>query len=330
MKKLLTLFVSMMLMISVTACSSSSKVVATVGDTEITKDEFQKMVDISKIAAESQYGTEIWDQEISEGVTFRDQMKNNVLDQLIMTEVIYNQAKKDNLVPSADEVKKSVDEVKKNLESNEEYKKKLDAVGIDDEFFTKQEERSIAAQRYQEAFYKNTKVSESEMKKYYNEHEDTYNKDEVEASHILIKTTDDNGKELSKEKKAEAKKKIDDILKKIKAGEDFAELAKKNSQDGSAENGGSLGFFAKGQMVEPFEKAAFSMKVGEVSDVVETQYGYHIIKVTDKKKEVTSFEDAKDTLKDSILAEKYNAKIEKLEKEIKIDRNEKAIKKVTL
>ena len=329
MKKLITLAISILMMISVTACSGSSNVVATVDKTEITKDEYQKMLNISKITAESQYGKEIWDQEVSEGVKFRDQMKDSILEQLVGTEVIYSQAKKDNLVPTEKEVKKSVDEIKKNIESNEDYKKQLDEIGIDDTFLSDQEKKSIALQRYQEAFYKNAKVTESDLKKYYDSHKEEFNKDQVEASHILIKTVDDANKELTKAKKEAAKKKAEEVLKKVKDGGDFAKLAKEYSQDSSAESGGSLGFFSKGDMVEPFEKSAFSLKVGEISDIVETQYGYHIIKVTNKKKDVTSFEDAKDTMKQSILEEKYSQEIEKLTKAAKIEKNEKVIKKVT-
>jgi peptidyl-prolyl cis-trans isomerase D len=104
--------------------------------------------------------------------------------------------------------------------------------------------------------------------------------EQVRASHILLKT---EGKD-----DATVKAKAEELLKKAKAGADFAELAKANSEDeASAKNGGDLDYFGRGRMVPEFDQVAFALQPGQTSDVVKTQYGYHIIKVTDKKSATT-------------------------------------------
>ena len=149
----------------------------------------------------------------------------------------------------------------------------------------------------------------------------------MDASHILIKTIDDNNKPLSAEKKAEAKKKAEDVYKQVKDGGDFAELAKKYSQDtGSAANGGALGEFGKGQMVPAFEKAAFALKEGEVSPIVETQYGYHIIKLNKKVK--ADYEKSKAQIKASLTSEKLQKLVEEIVKGTKTEKYEDKIKDI--
>jgi peptidyl-prolyl cis-trans isomerase C len=119
-------------------------------------------------------------------------------------------------------------------------------------------------------------VTDADVREFYDKNPDEFTG--VRASHILIKP--DGFDEASKKK---ARAAIDDVLKQAKAGSDFAELAKKHSSDGSAQQGGDLGFFTKGRMVPEFSKAAFALPAGQISDVVETQFGYHIIKVTERK-----------------------------------------------
>ena len=164
------------------------------------------------------------------------------------------------------------------------------------------------------------------MKKYYEENKDDFYTDTVKASHILLKTIDDNGNELSDKKKKEAKKKAEEALKKVKSGEDFAQVAKEYSEDSTASNGGELGTFGKGQMVSEFENAAFSMKPGEISDIIKTQYGYHIIKVTERVDEQKSYDDVKDEIKSTLASQEYSKYIEKIEKNTKIEKSENVVK----
>jgi peptidyl-prolyl cis-trans isomerase D len=127
-----------------------------------------------------------------------------------------------------------------------------------------------------QAMRERTQVSPQDVQRYYEDNEQQYSSPEqVRASHILLKT---EGKD-----DAAVKKQAEDLLAKIKGGADFAELATKFSEDGSAKKGGDLDFFPKGQMVPEFEKVAFSLQPGQISDLVKTQFGYHIIKVVEKK-----------------------------------------------
>jgi parvulin-like peptidyl-prolyl isomerase len=123
--------------------------------------------------------------------------------------------------------------------------------------------------------------TEQELSAYLEEHREDYDTpEEVHARHILIRVPEG----ASEAEIAQAKKQIEDIKKELENGADFAELAKKYSQDpGSAPNGGDLGFFRRGQMVKEFEDAAFSLEPGQISDPVRTQFGFHLIKVEEKK-----------------------------------------------
>jgi peptidyl-prolyl cis-trans isomerase D len=132
-------------------------------------------------------------------------------------------------------------------------------------------------------------VSDAQIKEYYDAHVDEYSKpEEVHARHILLKMdpqADDGFK-------AEVRKKADEVLAKVKAGEDFAALAKQYSEDSTAADGGDLGSFGRGKMVKPFEDAAFALAPGATSEIVESPFGLHIIKVESKEEAGTKPLDA--------------------------------------
>jgi foldase protein PrsA len=152
--------------------------------------------------------------------------------------------------------------------------------------------------------YVKTIITDSEIKDYY----DTKTVGDIKASHILIKpdVTDSMTDEEKATKETEAENLAKEIITKLNNGEKFADLAKKYSDDGSASNGGDLGWFNKGKMVKEFESAVFALKKGEYTKTpVKSEFGYHIILKTDEKAK-PSLEDAKDNIIDSIVTEKLS------------------------
>jgi foldase protein PrsA len=164
----------------------------------------------------------------------------------------------------------------------------------------------------QKAAMEDIKVTEKELKDYYKNY-----KPKIKASHILVKD-----EKTAKEIKA-----------KLDKGEDFAKLAKQYSQDpGSASNGGDLGWFGPGKMVKEFEDAAYKLKVGQVSDPLKTEYGYHIIKVTDKE-EKKPFDEMKEEIEFEVKRSKLDpakvqSKVEKLIKDAKVEIEDKDLQDV--
>ena len=139
----------------------------------------------------------------------------------------------------------------------------------------------LATQYLQKVIIDKVTLSEAKALSYYKEHSESFKTPEtIRARHILIKTDPS----ASDEEKKKIKAKAEEILEKLKKGEDFAKLASEVSEDpGSKAKGGDLDFFPKGTMIPAFEEAAFSLKPGEMSGLVETEYGYHIIKLEEKK-----------------------------------------------
>jgi peptidyl-prolyl cis-trans isomerase C len=180
----------------------------------------------------------------------------------------------------------------------------------------------VIQQYVEKEFVQKVKVSEKEVESYYADHPEAFTEPEqVRARHILIKV--DPGSEESK--KDAARKKLEEVQKKLKNGEKFEALAKAYSEGPSGPDGGDLGYFSRGRMVKPFEEAAFGLPPGKVSDIVETRFGYHLIEVVDKKPEsLLAYEQVKDKLQDYLkqkkIHEKVNAHLEELKGEAKVER----------
>jgi parvulin-like peptidyl-prolyl isomerase len=171
----------------------------------------------------------------------------------------------------------------------EGFLKALEGAGVSIDYVKKSVGETLLINKFLSGIAeKGQTVTEEDLRKAYKEETAAGDKT-ASVRHILLLT---QGK--TEAEKAEALKKIEGILARAKAGEDFAELAKQYSEDpGSKDNGGLYEDFGRGQMVKPFEDAAFSVPVGEISGVVETAYGYHILKVVDRKKETRPFEEVR-------------------------------------
>jgi peptidyl-prolyl cis-trans isomerase D len=141
------------------------------------------------------------------------------------------------------------------------------------------------------------KLTDAELKQYYGQHVAEYQvPDRVKVSHILLKTEGKTPEEI-----ATLEKTARDVVAKIKAGADFAEMAKKYSEDSSAANGGEIGWIVRGQTVKEFEDTAFAMKPGQVSDLIKTTYGFHIVKVLDRQtSHLQSFEEVKNQIREQL------------------------------
>jgi parvulin-like peptidyl-prolyl isomerase len=171
---------------------------------------------------------------------------------------------------------------------------------------------NLLAQKTFTQIAENVKVSDTELQSYFDAHKQDY--EQVHARHILIRAAgspapvEPGKKELTD---TEALAKAQELRKKLADGADFAQLASAESDDaGSKTRGGDLNFFKHGQMVQPFEQAAFSMKIGDISDPVKTQFGYHIIKVEGRK----SFEDSRGEIERRVRAEQAQKTLEDMQK----------------
>lgn len=245
--------------------ADSETVVAVVGGEKVLKTEFNQMFEMFKVQYEQQYGPEIWEQDV-DGRKYIDVMKEKVLDMLVDIKVQENEAIKAGITATEEEINAEVEKAREYFDTEEKFNEFLTSQKMTMEYLKDTIRKDILVSKLQEKLTANAAVTDEEVAAYYTANQDQFIS--VKASHILI------------EKEEDAMK----ILERAKKGENFGDLALQNSIDPTAkENKGDLGYFRKGDMVEPFEVAAFAMQVGEISDLVKTDFGYHIIKLEDKK-----------------------------------------------
>jgi len=292
---------------------SPADTVAKVGTIAISRAELDRALTVLTAQNRIQAG---------ESPESRKQAESAALDQLIFAELIFQEGMK---TPPADlekQIEFKMSQNKGKFGSVAEFEAALKSAGMVEKELVEITRKDIVISNFVETKIVPTiKVTDDEVKSFYNENKEQLKEEpQVKASHILIGVD----ASASAEEKAKAKAKAEALLKEIKGGKDFAEAAKASSTCPSKEQGGDLGYFGKGQMVPPFEQAAFAMKVGDISDVVETQFGYHIIKLTDKKDgEAPKLEEIKEKISAFLKGQKTQKAVydyvTKLRKDAKVE-----------
>ena len=270
--------------------SVPSDAVAEVDGQTITQEQFDTLLAQAKKSYESQKRK--WP---AAGTTEYDTLKNQAVAYLVQREEFQQEADKLGVKVSDPDVEKRLKQIKKQYfgGSEKRYKQQLAKQGLNDA----QVRDDIKAQLIQEKIFKkvtnDTKVSDAEVKKYYDQHQSQYGTPEQrDVAHILVKS----------------KKLADQLYERVKGGEDFAKLAKKYSQDpGSKAQGGKL-TISKGQTVGPFDQTAFLLPTGKFSHPIKTDFGYHIIKALGPVKGATTtpFSKVKASIKQQLLQQKRN------------------------
>jgi peptidyl-prolyl cis-trans isomerase C len=212
----------------------------------------------------------------------RDRILRDVLDQIVSYKLLTQESKARQIAATDAEVDERMKEIQGQFPSEDAFKQMLASRKTTLEQVRGDIRQDLTVQKLiSTAIADKVAVKPEQVTDFYTKNPDQFKQPErVRASHILITVP----KDADAATKTAARTKAADILKDVKAGKDFAALAKQHSQDpGSAQNGGDLGFFQQGQMVGPFNDVAFKLAPGQVSDLVETDFGFHIIKVAEKQ-----------------------------------------------
>lgn len=236
-------------------------------------------------------------------------LESQVVEKMIGDELLFQQAEKNGIKIESETIDGEIKKIKSRFKDEQEYHQRLKGVGLSEDKLKGQIKRRVSITKLiEKEILPTIKIDDQDAKKYYDTNTEKFSQPErVRARHILMKVE----KEDSEDKKTAAKKKLQDIQKRILAGEDFSKLAKDNSEGPSNVKGGDLGYFTKGRMVKSFEEVAFKLAPNEVSDIVETKFGYHLIKVVDRQEAgAQPYEKMKEKIKSLLFNEQVQKKME--------------------
>jgi peptidyl-prolyl cis-trans isomerase C len=244
----------------------------------------------------------------------RDEILRTALDQLITYTVMKQEAAARKFSVSDADIDAQMKEMQQQFPDEAEFRKALEARNTSLEQLKADARVDMLIDKMLEAeVAKTTAATEVDAREFYEKNPDQFEQGEsVRASHILVTARE----EADEATKKQARAKIDAVHKRARGGEDFAALAREHSEDGSKEQGGDLGFFERGRMVPAFEQAAFALQPGQLSDVVTTPFGYHIIKVVERKDaEAVPYEQVKPQIVEYLSNQKKQDRVEALVEE---------------
>ncbi len=247
---------------------------------------------------------------------YKQELTSQSLGALVATELLYQKALASGIKATDTEVQAEFAKIAKTFSSDAEMNASLASRGLDRASLNKDLERSLVVSKFiQEFVAKKVAVTPAEAAQYYGQHTEEFRHEEIaRTSHIFIQVAQGSTAEQGQI----ALRRAEALLARLKKGEDFAKLAKENSMDGSASQGGDIGYSPKGQLAPEYEAVAFSLPVGGLSDVVKTTFGYHIIKVTDRKKAgVSPLEEVRDDLVNFLKEQKTDGELEKVVNELR-------------
>lgn len=247
------------------------------------------------------------------GITQPDaykQMQDEVVQQLVAQTLLWQEAERRDFVPDDTTVDARVEEIRQTYQSPQAFLFKIQEGGFTEDTFRDDVRHRMSVQAMiAGSILPGVSVSDEVVASFYEENREQIRRSPaVRARHILISPASEEEVD-----RTAARDKIDAILEEVRAGGDFAALASVHSEGPSAERGGDLGFFGPGQMVLPFEQAAFALEPGEVSPVVETRFGYHIIRVEERySDEIVPLEEATDRIRNYLGQQAIQAEIDDL------------------
>lgn len=234
-----------------------------------------------------------------------DTLKHKILDSMVAGVLLFQESVKEGIEITEDEVNSEITAMKSQFPSEEMFLESLASQGLTEDKFREQISRNVAIRKFVDEKIAGEIAIPQEVKmEYYETNIERYeHEDQIAARHIVVTAKEDDTPESREEKQVL----LADLRERVLGGEDFSALAIEYSEGPASSRGGDLGFFSRGQMVKEFEDAAFAMKPGEVSEVIETQYGFHLIQVYDQRSAgLSSFEEVEGSIEEMLKRPRIN------------------------